>query len=170
MGRLTRTLGTCKRLCHIPGPLFTPRHPKLTISSHPPQRIDLSSRSIPSLGSPHARHPALPAAPKRSARTSPLHCRCHSPGEPRCDPCQVDKVDSRLLSGRGPCHRMAPKMQPHLLILTGETVLLQGESDTIAGEVSEWPGMPVCFMLPRSTALPVSLHPSGVMPELATKS
>lgn len=33
--------------------------------------------------------------------------------------------------------RMAPKMQSRLLILTVEMVLLQGESDIIAGEVSE---------------------------------
>ena len=62
---------------------------------------------------------------------------------------------------------MAPTSLPHFLILMGETMLLQGESGTTAGEVSEWPGRPLCFIDPRSTALPVSLHPSGVMPELA---
>ena len=42
-----------------------------------------------------------------------------------------------LLQSVGCGDRIAAKRQPHLLILMGEMVLLQGESDTIAGEVSE---------------------------------
>ena len=44
-----------------------------------------------------------------------------------------------------------------------------GESGTITGRFPEAPGMSACFTAMRSTALPSSEQPSGVMPELARK-
>ena len=73
----------------------------------------------------------------------------------------------KLPGGTGRAANMAPKSQLYLAILTGETLPRTGESDTPAGEVAEWPGTPVCFIDMRSTALPASSHPSGVIPELA---